>query len=328
MKDEPHIPLSNADPDLFSSDETHFLQSERWAKFQKSLGKKVIKLNREYYSALVTVEETPIGKYLFVPYGPNLANHTKLKPALSALKKIAKKEHAIFIRIEPTLCLPRQSFRSLGAHKSKDLDPAETWIIDFPEEKTELLQKLPRSRRNYYNTHKNKGIEIIKTHNPDDVNHLIKLQKQIFQQKHIKTFSEEYLKRELLQDFATLYLAKYQENIIAAVLVFDDNETRYYMQAASDKNYAKLNANGILTIQAILDAFDKGLCAFDFWGIAPDGAPSDHPWAGFTAFKKMFAGRPKYYSGTYDVPVDYPRYLAYKALRHLNQQLTKIKGKK
>lgn len=326
MKDEPHIPLSNADPELFSSDEPHFLQSEYWAKFQKSLGKKVIKLNQEYYSALITVEQTPIGKYLFVPYGPNLANHTKLKPAVSALKKIAKKEHAIFVRIEPTLCLPQESLRRLGAYKVKDIDPAETWILDFPETKEELLQKLPRRLRGYYNTHESKGIEIIVSHNPEDINHLIKLQKQIFQQKHIKTFSEEYLKCELAQDFATLYLAKYQKNIIAAVLVFDDDEARYYMQAASDKSYAKLNANGILTIQAILDAYKKDLCAFDFWGIAPDGAPDNHPWAGFTTFKKMFAGRSKYYSGTYDIPVDCPRYLVYKALRRLNQQLTKIKG--
>lgn len=328
MKDVPHIPLSNADPDLFSSDEIHFLQSERWAKFQKTLGKKVINLNREFYSALITVEQTPIGKYLFVPYGPFLANHTKLNPAISALKKIAKKEHAIFIRIEPTLCLPQKSLRQIGAYKSKDIDPAETWILDFPETKKELLQKLPSRLRNYYNVHQNKGIEIIISHNPADISYLIKLQKQIFQQKHIKTFSEEYLKCELSQDFATLYLAKYQGDVIAAILIFDDDETRYYMQAASDKAYAKLNANGILTVQAILDAYDKGLCSFDFWGIAPDGAPADHPWTGFTAFKKKFNGHPKYYSGTYDVPVDHLRFLAYKVFRYLHQQLTKVKGKK
>ena len=75
------------------------------------------------------------------------------------------------------------------------------------------------------------------------------------------------------------------------------------MQAASDKDYAKLNANGILTIRAIMDAQKKGLINFDFWGIAPEGAPETHPWAGFTAFKKMFSGEARYYSGTYDIPM-------------------------
>lgn len=318
MENEAHIPLSNADPTMFVSEDNNILQSEYWAKFQESLGKKVIRINKNFYSFTAVVEQTPIGKYLFVPYGPYLANHTKLEPAISMLKKVAKKEHAIFVRIEPTLCLPQRSLRRIGAHKSKDIHPAETWVFEFPETKMQLLKKLPRRLRGYYNTHNNKDIEIIESHNPEDINHLVELQKQIFKSKNIKSFSEEYLKQELSQDFATLYMAKYHDKVIAAILVFDDAETRYYIQAASDKSYAKLNANGIVTIQAILDAYDKGLYAFDFWGIAPDGADEKHPWFGFTTFKKSFDGHPKYYSGTYDIPIRHFRFIVYKLLRCIN----------
>ena len=87
------------------------------------------------------------------------------------------------------------------------------------------------------------------------------------------------------------------------------------MQAASDKDYAKLNANGIITIQAIMDAKAKGMTTFDFWGIAPADAPADHPWAGFTKFKKMFEGRELDYTGTYDVPLSHARYRLYRFVR-------------
>lgn len=297
----------------------HLLQSPEWEKFQKSLGKKVIKIKGDSYSALAILEPTPVGNYLFVPYGPHLANQDALKPALEDLKKVAKKEKAIFIRIEPTCYFPQKDLKQFGAHKVKDIDPAETWVVDLPDANDKLLQKLPRRLRGYYNTHKNKGIEIIRSRRPEDIKHLARLQSITFAKKGIKPYQEDYLKQELSQDFSTLYLAKYDKKIIAAVLVFDYDKTRFYMQAASDKSYAKLNANGILTIQAILDAKEKGLSYFDFWGIAPAGAPANHPWAGFTAFKKMFAGDEKIYSGTYDIPVAKIKYSIYKLAR-------KIKG--
>ncbi len=324
-KEVTHIPLSSADPSMFVSEDNNILQSELWENFQKKLGKKTITIRSDNYSFLAVIENTPIGKYLFVPYGPYLANYYQLRPALARLKKLAKREKAIFIRIEPTIFFSQKYLKGFGAIKSKDIDPAETWVLDLPEEKEKLLQLFPRRLRGYYNTHSKKGIEIIKSKNLSDIRYLVDLQKKTFQAKNIQPFSEKYLVKELEQEFSTLYLAKFQDKVIAAVLVFDDEETRYYMQAASDKNFAKLNANGILTIQAILDAWDKKLVAFDFWGIAPDDAPIDHPWAGFTAFKKMFAGEARYYSGTYDIPVKRLRYLFYRWLRKINLLIQKSK---
>ena len=321
MQNKTHVRATNLD--VCAPDNVHILQSENWANFQELLKKRVLRVQKKHFSFVAIVERIPVGKYLFVPYGPHLDSPTELGPAIASLKKVAKEERAIFIRIEPTLNLPQEVLRRIGACKSKDIEPAETWVLDFPGDKTQLLQTFPRRLRGYYNTHEKKGIEIVKSNNPDDIKHLLRLQKLVFESKAIKTFSEEYLRHELAQDFATLYMAKYQEKIIAAVLVFDDATTRYYMQAASDKSYAKLNANGIITIQAILDAYEDGLRAFDFWGIAPDGADSSHPWSGFTAFKKMFDGRPVYYSGTYDIPIRRFRFLVYKMLRRLNMWLAR-----
>ena len=292
----------------------HFLQSILWENFQKSRGKEIVHGSGKDFSFMATVERTPVGKYLLIPYGPYTASPSALPKALDAIRAAAKSHGAIFARIEPTTRYTEAEMRHFGARKVKDVDPAETWVVDISDTDN-LKEVFPRRLRGYYNTHADKDIEIIVSHNPADIKHLVRLQAKTFKAKNITPYSETYLASELSQDFATLYLAKYEHKIIAAILVFDDSTTRYYMQAASDKDYAKLNANGIITIQSRMDASKNGLKNYDFWGIAPDNAPADHPWAGFTSFKKSFHGEEIHYSGTYDLPFDHFRYFLYKFLR-------------
>ena len=112
-----------------------------------------------------------------------------------------------------------------------------------------------------------------------------------------------------------------EDKVIAAGLVFDDKTTRYNLQGAQSDEGRKLHATGILTIQLILDAKAKGLQTFDFWGIAPEGAPATHPWAGFTNFKKTFAGYQQDHAGTYDLILRPAKYRLYHAARHVARRL-------
>jgi lipid II:glycine glycyltransferase (peptidoglycan interpeptide bridge formation enzyme) len=201
----------------------------------------------------------------------------------------------------------------------------------------------------YHKTAERKGLTIKKTKNPEEIKHLIKLQNALARKKGINTFPESYLKTELSQPFATLYLAEYRNQgtkgyknaemptihdkllgkpeIVAAGLVFDDETTRYNMQGAQSDLGHHLHATGILTIELIKDAREKGLKFFDFWGIAPEGAPDDHPWATFTSFKKTFHGEPRHYLGTYDLPLNLAKYESYKMLRGLNRIKRKVIAK-
>ena len=114
-----------------------------------------------------------------------------------------------------------------------------------------------------------------------------------------------------------------KDKVIAAGLVFDDKDTRYNLQGAQSEEGRKLHATGILTIQLILDAKEKGLKYFDFWGIAPEDAPANHPWAGFTNFKKTFAGYEYDHAGTYDLVINPIKYQLYLILRKINRIIRK-----
>ena len=299
-------------------------QSKEWQKLQNDLKETSFFEKTDNYQYLAIQKHTPAGDYLYLPYGPVAEDKQGIKQALKSLIKLAKAHHCIFIRIEPQLAHPKQ-YLPKNARKSTDLNPKETWLLDLTGTDDDLKAKLPSRLLRYYKNREKQGITIETSHNPKDIKYLLSLQHALADKKGISTFSEHYLATELAQPFATLYLVRQapSRDIIAAGLVFDDGNTRYNLQGAQSEQGRKLHATGILTIELILDAKAKDLKIFDFWGIAPEGAPADHPWAGFTNFKKTFAGYEKVYAGTYDLVLHPFKYRLYQLLRQINRKLRK-----
>ena len=293
-------------------------QSEAWHQLQSDLKEKSHLVSEQNYHYLAIIKHTPTGNYLYCPYGPCYADKNGFNQALESLTELAKAENAFFIRIEPQD--PEfKNYKPKNAKKSHDLNPKETWLLDLQGSDDDLKAKLPSRLLRYYRGAEKKGITIETSKDPSDIHYLLDLQKALAKEKGISTFSEHYLATELQQPFATLYLVKHERKVIAAGLVFDDDTTRYNLQGAQSDEGRKLHATGILTIKLILDAKAKDLKVFDFWGIAPEGAPADHPWAGFTNFKKTFAGYEKDYAGTYDIMLSPAKYKAYGLLRKINR---------
>lgn len=289
-------------------------QSKDWQKLQDDLGEKSFLVEEKDYQYLAILKSTPAGNYLYCPYGPIAKDRAAFKKSLTSLEKLASENRAVFIRIEPYEAEFVESLPK-SARKSHDLNPKETWLLDLTGNDDEFKTKLPSRLLRYYKTAAKNGITIEQSDNPDDIHYLLDLQKALAKEKGISTFSEKYLRTELSQLFATLYLLKHEGKIIAAGLVFDDQTTRYNLQGAQSDEGRKLHATGILTIQLILDARAKNLKTFDFWGIAPEGAPSTHPWAGFTNFKKTFAGYQFNHAGTYDLVLKPTKYQLYRLMR-------------
>lgn len=297
-------------------------QSKAWQKLQDDLGETSFFKQTETYQYLAILKSTPVGNYLYLPYGPVYDDEAGFFKALESLRTIAKKHQAIFIRIEPQDA-NFASYAPQNAKPSTDLSPKETWQLDLTG-KDELKNRLPSRLLRYYKAAPKKGITVTTSQDPEDIYYLFKLQRDLASKKGISTFSEDYLRTELKQPFATLYLLKAESEVQAAGLVFDDKTTRYNLQGAQSEYGRKLHATGILTIQLILDAAEKGLTTFDFWGIAPENAPKNHPWAGFTNFKKTFAGHEVDYAGTYDLILNSSKYRLYHGFRRLNRMRRQI----
>ena len=201
-------------------------QSEAWHILQKDLGEKSIFIKEKNYQFVAIIKPIPMGNYLYCPYGPIAKEKETFKLAIDALKKIATEEKAIFIRVEPFKATEAK-YLPKNTVKSQDLNPKETWLLDLQGSEEDLSSKLPSRLLRYYRGAEQKGITIETSHDPADIHFLLELQRALARQKKISTFSEHYLQTELKQPFATLYLAKKDQQVIAAGLVFDDEYTIY-----------------------------------------------------------------------------------------------------
>lgn len=316
--------------------QTTLFQSKKWQKLQDDLGETSHFQKTKTFQYLAIEKNTPCGKYLYLPYGPCFNDQSGFEDAIADLKKLASKTKAFFIRIEPQNLIiddylqKTSKIQKLSLKKTKDLNPGDTWILDLTADKAQIISDFAQGTRRGYNQFAKKGISVEVTKDPDAIKNLVNLQRLLAKRKNINSVPESYLRTEYAQDFATLYLAKYtpeneSERVIAAAFIFDNDGTRYYMQGASDNNYRKLPGMVSIFTTAIFDAKEKGFKNFDFWGIAPENAPKNHPWAGFTQFKKSFGGAPAHYCGTYDLIASKTKYRLYAILRKINRLLRKGK---
>ncbi len=304
----------------------HFLQSHLWEDYEYLENQTTFRLKGNGFSAMAVLERTLLGNYLFCPYGPTVSakNPTELRrnfrKALSALTNLAKEQNAFFVRLEPPFAdiKSRELKKEFHLKKSHDIDPAHTWVLDLTQSETKIFADMEKEKGRLWRNCYKKGITIRQTKNPAEIDILTRLLKQVGNQNHFIPQKQTHLQNQMCAGFATLYIAELNGSPIAAALVYDYNGVRYYAHAAADYEHRKLAAGSILLVQMIVDAKRAGMQSFDFWGITTSDNPN-HPWYGFTQFKKSFGGQQVDYAGTWDLPTQSLRYFLYTIVRKLNR---------
>lgn len=305
---------------------THFLQSPAWAAFQESLGRTVITDHGDGWSYLAVVEKGRLGNRLYCPYGPAADSPAALTDALTSLKAHAKELGVDFIRVEPTGSIVAVDLQKSGYQQqaSLHLQPQDTQIIDLTVPKNDIIAAMSQNNRNIYRNFHKKGLSIVTSQNPDDIDYFLTLIHKVADRNGITPHSDDYFRKQAASLFpsgaGTLYLAKLESQVVAAAIAFDGIATRYYAHAAADDEFRKLSAGTALLGHMITDAKDAGKQAFDLYGIAPADSPN-HPWAGFTKFKKSFGGHEHHFVGLWEFPVKPWRYLLYRLLLALKRRL-------
>lgn len=304
----------------------HFLQSRDWGKYSEQEGRTVFYLEGKHYRAMAVKYQTPLGCYLYCPYGPVLDTQTvetSLEQALAALKDLAHEQKAFFIRIEPTVYFAPEVLMRLGLKRSHDLDPAHTWVLDLTQSEEEILKGIEKTKVRHWRQSEQKKLKVRQTQNPAEIGILSQFLQGVSERDKFIPQDEAHLKKQLEAGFATLYIAEFEGQPIAASLVYDHDGVRYYAHAATDDEHRKMMAGTVLLVQMIMDAKRAGAQEFDFWGITTSEDPS-HPWYGFTQYKKSFGGQQVDYSGTWDLPLHPVKYRLYGMLRRANRLKRKI----
>ncbi len=302
--------------------EKTFLQSWNWGEFQKAMGHKIWRLGIFREAKLISVAlvikiEAKRGNFLFVPHGPSIkyqassSKYKALETLLNELRKIAKEESVDFIRFSPIWERNQENieiFRKLGFKNAPiHMHPELSWELDISLSEQDLLMGMRKTTRYLIKQGlKNKDIEIIQSKELKDIEIFNQINKQTVKRHHFIPFSLEFLKKQFSafnsDNQISIFLAKYQEEIIASGIFIFWQNIGFYHHGASSLKYPKIPVSYLLQWEAIKEAQKRGCRVFNFWGIISEKEKS-HPWAGLTLFKKGFGGYEKNYVKTQDFPI-------------------------
>ena len=208
-----------------------------------------------------------------------------------------------------------------GAVRVRSVQPQHTLVLDLHRSEEELRGEMLSGRRRSINAATRKGISVLRTREAVEVEEFLRLIHRTGERNRFDPHPDEYYRIVCTTLFglgaASLYLAKVEGVSVAGVIAFESASTGYYAHAADDPERSRqIVAAAPLAWQIVRDCRAEGRTAFDFWGVIPDDS-ADHPWAGFSRFKKTFGGRMITRPGTFDLPLRPLRYRAYRAAREM-----------
>jgi peptidoglycan pentaglycine glycine transferase (the first glycine) len=251
-------------------------------------------------SALLIRQKLPFGKcWLYCPRGPliDLENPQQSQELFIKIKEFAKKQNAIFFRFDPPITSDSENFQKLssGARPAHaHYQPEHTVILDLSLSEEDLLKQMkPKGRYNIKVAQKH-GVKIRQSHgDPEDIKLFYELLKETTSRDrfsgHPLSYYEDML-HTLGPQRARLYLAEFENQIIAGTIVTFFKDTAIYYFGASGNAHRNTMAPYLLQWHAITEAKKLGFHWYDFLGIAPPNEPN-HPWAGVSDFKLKFGGQ-------------------------------------
>lgn len=310
-----------------------FLQSWNWGEFQRSLGRKIWRLGiyktKNHASSrpglelvgigLVVKYETKLGNYLYVPRGPILdwKNLKSFDVLFEELKKTAKQEVCIFIKIDPLL---EEKPENREIFQKRGLVPAVTfvqvedaWLLDLSKSEGELLADMRKTTRYLIRNEPKQGVNLQISSDPRMARKFVDLLFSTAARKGFVNHPREYYIKQFeilaADDQEKIFIAKKGGEILSMAMIAFYGEMGYYLHAASvPKEGGSVGYS--LQWEAIKEAKGRGCRYYNFWGVVKDkNFHPGHPWYGFSLFKRGFGGFKYSYIRARDYPLNSKYYL-------------------
>ncbi|MEW5989154.1 MAG: peptidoglycan bridge formation glycyltransferase FemA/FemB family protein [Chloroflexota bacterium] len=308
----------------------HPLQSWAWGEFKARWGWSAGRwawLNeggRPQAAALVLKRKTPRLPFaiLYVPKGPILdyENGHLRQGVLAWLEQLARQERAIFVKIDPDVAVSwgveeeqpcatgrafRQELEGRGWRISNDqVQFRNTVELDLTRPGADLLAAMKQKTRYNIRLAQRKEV-VVRPGTPADFPTIVAMYQATAWRDGFAVRPAAYY----LDAWQTLYtagllqpfLAEYQGQPLAAVLIVHLGSRAIYMYGASTDHERERMPNYLLQWEAIRWAQGQGCHTYDFWG-APDEFVESDPLWGVWRFKAGFNGRVVRHVGAWDYP--------------------------
>ncbi|HVS58813.1 MAG TPA: peptidoglycan bridge formation glycyltransferase FemA/FemB family protein [Candidatus Saccharimonadales bacterium] len=302
-----------------------FLQSAEWDTFQQALGYKTHALRGSGWSCLLVERSSRLGTYLLAPYGPTVAHSDKFADALTAIVAYGREIGVDWIRLEPyglptaidpSTLVPAKDVKLAKA--PHQMNPELTMMVDLTPAADDILAHVSQSTRSYIRKNQREHMLTFKTStDPADIDVFVDMLQVVSERSQARFYGRDFFVKQAQTLMPTgmmhLELALQDGKPIASAVMHYYHGVATYTYAASLPEARATNASALLLWQAMMNAKGAGMTAVDLFGIAPDDASADHPWHGFTAFKKKFGGTTLVRGTTVDIPLR-PVYRLYRPL--------------
>lgn len=298
-----------------------FVQSTNYGEFYNKIGEKywifgIYENNVLVGGALVLSVHAKRGNFLYIPYGPILDINIvdRLNSFTKFIRDFAQKNKYDFVRISPFLDDTKNNqeiFKKAGFKTAPIHMLAETtWILDLNQTEEEILSKMNKNHRNLIRRCEREGVIIKQMSDMRAVEEFNNLHDITAQRHNFHRFSAEYVKNEFLAfskaNEVNIYHAYLRDkNLDSSAIIMLYGNMAAYRHGASLNLVKQIPTSYLLQWEAIKEAKKRGLKYYNFWGIAPENAPENHPFKGITHFKKGFGGFQKDLLPCQDLPINW-----------------------
>lgn len=281
--------------------------------------------------AQILFRQLPLGLTIaYVPKGPlvDWADSHRVQALLADIHTVARKNRAIFLKVEPDICDSRAEAKQvvtaltqLGFRPADTIQPQTSQILDIAVDDEAILGAMKQKTRYNIRLAERKGVTMRQGTLADiDLFYelsLLTADRDGFGLHSLAYYQQAY--QLFAPDRCALLIAAYKQTPLAALMVFKQGPAAYYLYGASSNEERNRMPTYLLQWAAIEWAKAQGCLRYDLWGI-PDTDPatleaefqsrSEGLW-GVYRFKRGFGGEIVRSIGAFDYvyrPALYPLY--------------------
>lgn len=343
---------------LWSRRHAPFLQSWTMGEIYRSVGQEPIRLEARANGRIVGicfghVVQARRGAHVAVPYGPVVEDPDAAALLIDALKPMARNRGCAFLRLSPFWTAEQGTAALAGAQllpAPMHLLAEHLWYLPLTEPDAwtgagggtmrnpdEIFKNMRSTTRNLIRRAQKEGVAVAASADPvGDLPLFIALHDETRKRHGFTPYTNAFFRAQVAlfvpKGQASLYLARYQSEVVAASIHMHFGGETSYHHGASTHKYAKIPASYLLQWKAIEDAIKRGDRIYNFWGIAPvrqekntspvsslkSPIPQNHPFAGVTLFKMGFGGALLELTHCVDAPLS-PRYRITRAFEYVRK---------
>lgn len=303
--------VAQEEADLWDKLADHPMQSWAWGEFRKKR-QKITRLGvyenqtlaRGYLVTWTRLYNWSVG---YIPMGP-VPNDEDI----AELVQVGVKHNAIFIRMEPN----STNTDTIPLPKGRHLFKPKTYWWNLQKTEEQLLMNMHQKGRYNIKVAMKHGVQIVEDNSAISLEHHISLLMETAKRQGVKFHTADY-HRQLWQSLKPrIFLAKYNDQILASAMVFVHKKRAYYAYGGNSLAHREVMASTLLLWEVAKTLKKEHFEILDLWG-TEEGK-------GFSQFKEKFGADLISFVGTYDLPVSRMLYVVARIGEEVRWKLRQI----